>query len=67
MTVLYLICSPLLLLAVGAIAFFTFRWGRRLKERGVKSGGALFGLYFISGVWMLMGIVFMIYGLLGVK
>ncbi len=62
MTVLYLICSPLLLLAGGAIAFFTFRWGRRLKERG-----ALFGLYFISGVWMLMGIVFMIYGLLGVK
>ena len=65
MTVLYLVCSPVLLIAGGAIAFFTFRWGRKLRERGVKSG-ALFGLYFISGVWLLMGIVFMRYGLLGV-
>ena len=51
MTILYVVLSPFLLIVGAAIMFFTARWQRKLRERGVRSGGALLGMYLIGGVW----------------
>ncbi len=67
MTILYVVLSPFLLIVGAAIMFFTARWQRKLRERGVKSGGALLGMYLIGGVWMLMGAVFIVYGVAGMR
>lgn len=67
MTILYVVLSPFLFIVGAAIMFFTARWQRKLRERGFRSGGALLGMYLIGGVWMLMGAVFMVYGVAGIR
>lgn len=52
--------------AVGlGLLVFAARWKRRMQEKHQQR--ALFGLRFIGGCWVLMGVVLFIYGLLGVQ